>query len=120
MTIPSATTNEMRQALSHLNDDQRRAVTHDPANGALLVVAGPGSGKTRVIVERVRYLVSNYDIKPSQILCLTFSDKAAEEMRTRIEKAANTAEVETCTFHSFCLGMLESIDSNTDHIIKVD
>ena len=45
MTIPSATTNEMRQALSHLNDDQRRAVTHDPANGALLVVAGPGSGK---------------------------------------------------------------------------
>ena len=73
-------------ALSHLNDNQQSAVTHDPANGALLVVAGPGSGKTRVIVERVKYMVSHYQVKPSQIFCLTFSDKSAEEMRTRIEK----------------------------------
>lgn len=93
--------------LGHLNENQRNAVTHDPAAGALLVVAGPGSGKTRVIVERVKYLISHYHVKPSEILCLTFSDKAAEEMRTRIEDSANTAEVETSTFHSFCLGILE-------------
>jgi DNA helicase II / ATP-dependent DNA helicase PcrA len=89
-----------------LNDNQLAAVTASP-DKALLVVAGPGSGKTRVIVERVKHLISHFGIKPSEILCLTFSDKAAEEMRTRIEKEANTAEVETCTFHSFCLAVLE-------------
>lgn len=89
-----------------LNDNQLAAVTSG-IDKALLVVAGPGSGKTRVIVERVKHLISHFRVKPSEILCLTFSDKATEEMRTRIEKEANTAEVETCTFHSFCLGILE-------------
>jgi DNA helicase II / ATP-dependent DNA helicase PcrA len=111
LTTPPSSPNNItipqQQSLSHLNDNQKRAVTHDPADGALLVIAGPGSGKTRVIVDRVKYLVSHYQVKPSQILCLTFSDKAAEEMRMRIEKEANTAEVETSTFHSFCLGILE-------------
>lgn len=88
-----------------LNKDQEKAVTH--SGSPLLVAAGPGSGKTRVIVERVKHLIEKQGIKPSQILCLTFSDKAAEEMRNRIIEQANTAEVETATFHSFCLGILE-------------
>jgi DNA helicase-2/ATP-dependent DNA helicase PcrA len=92
--------------LAHLDEDQKRAVTCDPAV-ALIIVAGPGSGKTRVIVERVKYLTSHYDTKPPEVLCLTFSDKAAEEMRTRIEKELKTSEVETTTFHSFCLGVLD-------------
>src|SRR5688572_15939682 len=95
-----------QDALSHLNSDQKRAVTFAPEL-ALMIVAGPGSGKTRTIVERVKYLTGHYGIKPSELLCLTFSDKAAEEMRTRIEKEARTAEVETATFHSFCLSVLE-------------
>src|SRR5437588_6048672 len=93
-------------AVSLLNADQLRAVNHDPEK-PLLVVAGPGSGKTKVIIERVKYLISNHNIKPSEILCLTFSDKAANEMRRRIESEANTAEVSTVTFHSFCLSILE-------------
>jgi len=82
--------NNEEQLLSHLDINQRAAVTHEPAAGALLVVAGPGSGKTRVIVERVNYLVSHFAIKPSQILCLTFSDKGAKEMQTRIERELKT------------------------------
>ncbi len=93
------------QAAIALNEDQRKAIMHSPED-ALLVVAGPGSGKTRVIVERVKYLVNNYGIVPSKILCLTFSEKAADEMRRRIEKDANTTEVETSTYHSFCLHIL--------------
>lgn len=95
----------MRGTIS-LNESQRQAATLDPSS-ALLVVAGPGSGKTRTIVERVKHLISHHKVKPSELLCLTFSDKAAEEMRNRIEKEVGTAEVETSTFHAFCLGVLE-------------
>lgn len=89
----------------NLNPQQLEAVNH--TGSPLLVAAGPGSGKTRVIVERVKHLIEKQGIKPSQILCLTFSDKAAEEMRNRIIEQANTSEVETSTFHSFCLSILE-------------
>jgi DNA helicase-2/ATP-dependent DNA helicase PcrA len=88
-----------------LNEAQLRVVQCDP-DAALLVVAGPGSGKTRTIVDRVKHLIDN-GVKPAEILCLTFSDKAAEEMRTRIEKETRSAEVETSTFHAFCLRVLE-------------
>ena len=94
-------------------DDGQRAAVMSGIDKALLVVAGPGSGKTRVIVERVKHLISDLGIKPSEILCLTFSDKAASEMRTRIEKEADTVHVETCTFHSFCLGILEESGFDT-------
>jgi DNA helicase-2/ATP-dependent DNA helicase PcrA len=87
-----------------LNADQRKAVEHD--SGPLLVVAGPGSGKTRVIIERVIYLV-NKDLKPSEILCLTFSEKAAEEMKHRLEKIMDVAEMSISTFHSFAKELLE-------------
>lgn len=87
-----------------LNEEQRKAVEHE--GGPLLVVAGPGSGKTRVIVERVKHLITK-GFRPAEILCLTFSDKAAAEMQSRIKKEAGTTEVETSTFHSFCLSILE-------------
>lgn len=87
-----------------LNEGQRKAVEHE--GGPLLVVAGPGSGKTRVIVERVKHLITK-GFRPAEILCLTFSEKAAAEMQSRIEKEAGTTEVETSTFHSFCLSILE-------------
>lgn len=78
-----------------LNEEQQKAVDHK--GGPLLVVAGPGSGKTRVIVERVKHLIPK-GFRPAEILCLTFSEKAAAEMQSRIEKEAGTAEVETSTF----------------------
>lgn len=106
------TTQELPAKSITLDDGQRAAVTAG-IDRALLVVAGPGSGKTRVIVERVKHLISDVGIKPSEILCLTFSDKAAAEMRNRTEKEAGTAQVETCTFHSFCLGILDEADLDT-------
>jgi len=88
-----------------LNENQRKAVEH--LGKPLMIVAGPGSGKTRVIVERVKYLVTKRGINPEQILCLTFSDKAAEEMANRLDKEIDISGMQIGTFHSFCLNILK-------------
>ena len=88
----------------NLNSEQTEAVQH--SGSPLLVIAGPGSGKTRVIIERVLHLVRT-GTKPSEILCLTFSEKAAEEMKQRLEKAIDVAEMGISTFHSFAKEVLE-------------
>ena len=87
-----------------LNENQKQAVTHP--NSPLLVLAGPGSGKTRVITERVIHLV-NQGFKSNEILCLTFSEKAAEEMKQRLEKQIDVTDMEISTFHSFARQILE-------------
>ena len=81
-----------------LNSEQTHAVTH--FGSTLLVVAGPGSGKTRVIVERILYMIKN-GLKASEILCLTFSEKAADEMKQRLEKIIDITDMQISTFHSF-------------------
>ena len=86
-----------------LNPDQEEAVTH--SGTPLLVAAGPGSGKTRVIVERIKHLTDT-GLKPSEILCLTFSEKAAQEMKERLEKIMDVSEMQISTFHSFCHDVL--------------
>ncbi len=86
-----------------LNDDQERAVKH--TGSPLLIVAGPGSGKTRVIVERILYFIQN-GAKPSEILCLTFSNKAAEEMKQRLEKIIEISDMQISTIHSFARDLL--------------
>ena len=77
-----------------------------PASGPVLVVAGPGTGKTRVIVERIKHLVNN-NIKPSEILCLTFSEKATLEMQERLEKEIDTTNMQIKTYHSFAYEILD-------------
>ena len=89
--------------LLQLNPDQINAVEHK--DSPLLVAAGPGSGKTRVIVERIIYLIKN-GIKPSEILCLTFSEKAAQVMKERLEKIIDVTDMQISTFHSFCHDVL--------------
>jgi DNA helicase-2/ATP-dependent DNA helicase PcrA len=87
-----------------LNPQQIEAVTH--TGSPLLVIAGPGSGKTSVITQRVLHLLKN-GLKPSEILCLTFSEKAAEEMKQRLEKLTDITDMDISTFHSFAKEILE-------------
>ncbi len=84
----------------------------------MLVVAGPGTGKTFVIQHRVIHLISRLGVAPEKILCLTFTEKAAEEMRSRIEDALATAELkgrpDVATFHSFCDKLLREFPVESD------
>lgn len=96
----------IEEILEGLNPKQLEAVTH-PA-GPLLILAGAGSGKTRVLTSRVAYLISN-GLDPSSILAITFTNKAAEEMRERLERFLGPAivrELWVYTFHSTCVRIL--------------
>ena len=92
---------------SKLNNDQEKAVTH--SQGPLLIVAGAGTGKTTVITERVAWLIKNQLAKPDQILALTFTDKAAEEMIDRVDRLLPYGYVDlwVSTFHAFCERILK-------------
>jgi len=91
----------VRPLLRGLNREQRRAVTH--GEGPLLVVAGPGTGKTEVITRRIAWLIATRRAKPSEILALTFTDKAAEEMAVRVDQLVPYGYTDTAisTFHAF-------------------
>ena len=87
--------------LAGLNADQKRAVTH--GEGPLLVVAGAGTGKTQVVTRRIAWLIATGHAKPSEILALTFTDKAAEEMQARVDRLVPYGYTDTVisTFHAF-------------------
>ncbi|MEU0175842.1 DNA helicase PcrA [Streptomyces massasporeus] len=92
--------------LEGLNDNQRAAVVH--SGSPLLIVAGAGSGKTRVLTHRIAHLLAERDVHPGQILAITFTNKAAGEMKERVEQLvgprANAMWV--MTFHSACVRIL--------------
>jgi len=93
--------------IATLNPEQQKAVV--ATEGRVLILAGAGSGKTRVLTMRMVYLVKYQGISPSKILGLTFTNKAAEEMRKRIAEMLDrksAKEVTLCTFHSFCMQVL--------------
>jgi len=107
--------------LDVLNPEQREAVLH--VNGPLLILAGAGSGKTRVITSRIAYLVGDGHAQPHQILAVTFTNKAAEEMRGRVEGllGADCSGMWVSTFHSVCARLLRregpSIGLSRDFVI---
>ena len=92
--------------LDALNPEQREAVLH--IAGPLLILAGAGSGKTRVITSRVAHLVGDRHAQPQEVLAVTFTNKAAEEMRTRVETllGADCSRMWVSTFHSLCARLL--------------
>jgi DNA helicase II / ATP-dependent DNA helicase PcrA len=94
--------------LDPLNEAQRRAVVH--AGGPALVVAGAGSGKTRTVVHRIAYLMREHDVRPYQVLAVTFTNKAAGELRERVEELIGppARELWVATFHSACLRVLRT------------
>lgn len=93
--------------LDQLNPQQKRAVA--AGSGPILVLAGPGSGKTRVLTQRVAYLIARQGIRPFHIMAVTFTNKAAREMQTRVEKllgADATQGIWLGTFHAICARLL--------------
>jgi DNA helicase-2/ATP-dependent DNA helicase PcrA len=104
-----------------LNEAQRRAITH--GQGPLLVIAGAGTGKTRVITERIRHLLqSDESLSGENILGLTFTNKAAGEMKARVVRATGDRgkDVTLATFHAFCESLLKEAAPDRLMLDKVD
>ncbi|MEI6073635.1 MAG: UvrD-helicase domain-containing protein, partial [Verrucomicrobiae bacterium] len=97
-----------RFRLWDLNPEQQRAATHEC--GPLLILAGAGTGKTRTIVARITWLVSQ-GVSPSSVLAVTFTNKAAREMKERIAgmlDSGKAAEITASTFHALCVRILRA------------
>lgn len=105
--------------LEHLNQEQKQAVLH--GSGPAMVLAGAGSGKTRVLTTRVAYLLDKFDLQPDQILLLTFTNKAADEMQERVQNLTGQRLPFAGTFHRLCAQILRQhahlVDLPTSYVI---
>lgn len=109
-------TGGQRLEIVELNKEQHQAVEHD--GGALIIIAGPGTGKTRTLTEKIAYLIKKKD-SPQNILAVTFTNKAAQEMRERLEFLLGDSVKQTFigTFHSLCFDVLNHHEKKSYSII---
>ena len=108
----------MTYDIDSLNEEQKKALY--VTDGAILVTAGAGSGKTRLLTHRIAYLIKEKGVSPFNILAITFTNKAANEMRERVAGMVQGAEnVWISTFHSMCAKILRlnihNLDSSYDN-----
>lgn len=105
----------MNELLAGLNDKQKEAVLH--FEGPLLILAGAGSGKTRVLTHRIAYLIEEHQVPPYHILALTFTNKAANEMRERVNNIIEygAGSIWVSTFHSTCVRILRRFIDHLDY-----
>jgi DNA helicase II / ATP-dependent DNA helicase PcrA len=99
--MPRPSLKQTQDLLRNLNPDQKKAVTH--GRGPLLIIAGAGTGKTKVITQRIAYLVASKMAKPEQIMAVTFTEKAANEMEERVDRLIpySYSFIDISTFNSF-------------------
>ena len=101
------------------NSKQKKAIEHGP--GPLLVLAGAGTGKTTVLVERIARLIEQGHARPEEILAITFTDNAADELKARVEKRLRRkAPIFAGTFHAYCLGILKRAGRDFNLLLPED
>lgn len=107
LSIPS-TYQVFDEAYARLNEDQKKAV--DTLSGPLVIMAGPGSGKTQVLSLRIANILKNLDIEPENILCLTYTEAGASNMQKRLIQLIGPkgARVNISTFHGFCKEQIDT------------
>jgi DNA helicase II / ATP-dependent DNA helicase PcrA len=117
---PLPTKKETQTFDSELNSEQKRAVTHP--GGALMIVAGPGTGKTRTLTCRIAHLINNKNVSPQSILAVTFTKKAADEMKRRIAPHLNAKGPIPLvgTFHAICVQFIKELSDNPAFAIIPD
>ena len=111
---------DMENILDNLNKEQKDAAT--TVEGPLLVLAGAGSGKTKLLISRIAYLIQNCHVRPKNILAVTFTNKAAKEMKIRLSNILGDEVVKYMwvgTFHGICGRMLrENIEKYRDYMFS--
>ena len=111
---------KQKKKVAQLNKDQLKAVKHK--KGSLLIVAGPGTGKTLTLTHRIAYIVTERKVSTNNILAVTFTNKAAREMRDRLllltDKTKKLPEV--TTFHAFCFKILKDLNNDKNYTIIDD
>ena len=114
--VPDKTASKRCETIE-LNREQYRVIEHD--GGALIIIAGPGTGKTRTLTQKIAYLIQKKKVSPENILAVTFTNKASQEMRQRLEtifgKTKNQPFIET--FHSLCFQILNDVEKKSYTVI---
>src|ERR1700739_1947983 len=93
----------------HFSPDERQREAIEHVHGAMLVLAGAGTGKTTVLIQRIAHLMREGHARPDEILALTYTENAAEEMKIRVRaelKDTSLDGLQTCTFHAWCYALL--------------